>query len=301
MVGPDGDFHAFADSYREAPFEPVLFWLAQRYRQPSAFWTALRDADHSGAAFGPEARSLLFAPLNLEPKSPEALCAHFPSADVFSGRTGWTSSDSWFSCKGGDVQAPHAHHDLGSFVYVHQGQRWVDDPGAGDYSVPGYWNGRPDTDMMRWQTWPCGADAHASLLVDGRAANPLARGAIHDIVETDDLVKVSVDLDEAHGQQALKSWTRSFSFNKSNGQLTVCDRVECLAKSTSIARTFPCRGRAEIKAQSVHLSHGEQSLLIQGHRGDHWSHSPAPEGTLIIAQVHRDCSQGMHELTLQFS
>jgi hypothetical protein len=221
---PSGRFFAWSDSYPDAPFDPVLLWQARRYGIPAAATTALRrlgDAEHS-PLYGAVARALLWWS---DPGDPATLAdaqtrRSWRGPAIVCARSGWDDQAAWIGLKGGDVQAPHAHRDLGAVAIELGGVRWLDDPGAGDYGAPGYWDGRPASGGGRWRVFHCAAEGHGTLLVDGDGVHLLAQ------MDLDPADPAAVSSDSAFADRGVTRWTRRVDRVEA-GLVTVTDTLEC--------------------------------------------------------------------------
>jgi hypothetical protein len=256
--GPTGRFFAWADSYREAPFDPNLLWLARNAGLPGVAAMARRDAGRAATSlfFGAIARALIDWSGDGSEADMQAmpLTARFRGAEVCFARTGWDDGATWAGLKGGDVQAPHAHLDLGAVVAEAAGVRWLDDPGGGDYGEPGYWHGRPDTDGGRWRTFACGAGGHCTVLIDGGDAHTLAQ------MHLEPGEALAVVSDTAFADRGVTRWRRELT-EVSPGRIVVTDTVVCTrpVRATLVFIT-PCTATAS--GAAVRLDAGNRSALL---------------------------------------
>lgn len=204
--GPSGRFFGWGDTYCDAQFDLNLLWLARRYQQPAAAAAALRALSRSSESpfFGAAARGLINWS---DGTGAEALplSTRFRGPEVAPVRTAWTADATWAGLKGGDVQAPHAHRDLGAVVIEAGGVRWIDDTGAGDYGDLRSWHGRPDSPGTRWEVFACAAEGHSSLLIDGRGCDLLSQ--MHLVPGSD----LAVTSDSAFADRGVPQWTRSLT------------------------------------------------------------------------------------------
>ncbi|MEI7767707.1 MAG: heparinase II/III family protein [Phycisphaerae bacterium] len=234
MESPAGRLFDYADAYGEAPPEPCLGALAQRYRLPAvaAFLrqtiTARPERPH--LYYGTLARLLLW----YDPQGTRADLAELPldacfvGVDVAAFRASWLDPQAaYLAVKGGDIQAPHAHADLGTFVLDVHGTRFITDLGGDHYDLPGYWNGRPNTDYARWRLYRTGTMGHNTLLVGpGQTGQyPLATAALRAFVTGPEAGSVTVDLTEAYAPAGLTSALRTVQFDRTQRRVMVCDAL----------------------------------------------------------------------------
>ena len=94
------------------------------------------------------------------------LDAIFPTLGAATFRSNWEDPDALFLATAArDNKAPHAHLDLGSFIFEAGGVRWAIDLGPDDYG-PGT---RPHFSYYRTRT-----EAHNTLTIDGENQDPRA-------------------------------------------------------------------------------------------------------------------------------
>ncbi|SDJ53236.1 Heparinase II/III-like protein [Arthrobacter cupressi] len=65
--------------------------------------------------------------------------------------------------KGGTNGSLHSHLDLGTFSYHSKGVDWIIDPGAGSYSLPGYFSS-----TQRWTYWKTSTASHSTISDSGK-------------------------------------------------------------------------------------------------------------------------------------
>ena len=172
FTSPANKVFNYADAAEDLTDEPAMFWLAKRFSQPPFAWQQTRLADRAKQA----------DPLNLvwfqkESKPPQG--APWPLDALFTGvqcaffRSSWDDPNSLFlAVKGGDNKFPHAHLDLGSFVFDAGGVRWAADLGPDDYNLPGYFT------KQRWSYLRMRTESHNTPLIDGENQDPRAEAKI---------------------------------------------------------------------------------------------------------------------------
>lgn len=221
---PSGRFFAWADSYRDAPFDPVLLWQARRYGLPAAAVAAHRRVPDAADSplYGAIARGLLWwcDSTESEALARSALQRSWRGPAVVCARTGWSATDAWLGLKGGDVQAPHAHRDLGAVAAEMGGVRWLDDPGAGDYGAPGYWDGRPASGGGRWRVFHCASEGHCTLLVAGEGPHVLAQ------MDLAGGPAAAVESASAFADRGVRSWRRGI-VSVAPDAIALIDELEC--------------------------------------------------------------------------
>jgi hypothetical protein len=118
------------------------------------------------------------------------LYAVFPTLGVATFRSNWEDPDALFLATAArDNKAPHAHLDLGNFIFEAGGVRWAIDLGPDEYG-PGT---KPHFSYYRTRT-----EAHNTLTINGENQDASAEGRITRHEFTPDLAWVQFDLAHAY-------------------------------------------------------------------------------------------------------
>lgn len=134
MAGPTGDVFNFADGKERRLQSPLLFYFADRFGDADC---ARFAAEHND---GSPLDLLWYRPAVLiERERGLPLAALYEKVGVAAIRSAWDDPSAMFlAVKAGPMPDGHAHLDLGSFIYEHQGVRWFIDLGGDDYNLPGF-------------------------------------------------------------------------------------------------------------------------------------------------------------------
>ena len=158
-IGPSGLTFNYADAGDRAGTAPQMFWMARKYDHPEY-------AAHERDVAGDDVDFLHL--LWLDPRGDAKALHALPTSSFFRGvnvatfRSSWNDKDAVFvAIKGGDNKASHAHLDLGTFVLDIGKRRWVCDPGADDYNLPGYFG------KQRWTYYHLATEGQNTLQIDG--------------------------------------------------------------------------------------------------------------------------------------
>jgi hypothetical protein len=193
--GPDGLLFNFADANDRAGATPALFWLAQRFRQPTAAWLERREVTT------PHALDLLwFQPAGPSPDAAkQPLDAYYKGINAAFFRSSWTDPKATsLAFKGGDNKANHSHLDLGTFVLDALGRRWAVDLGRDDYNLPGYFG------KQRYTYYRLKTEGHNTLTVDGANQPSKAKAPIVAFSSRPERAFAVADLSQAYGGKALR-------------------------------------------------------------------------------------------------
>ena len=188
-TGPTGRVFNFGDAPEDDGSTPQMFWLARRTSQPAFAWHEARHIEKTGRS---EPLDLVWYDRDQRiPFGPNwPLDAIFPTLGVACFRSNWEDPDALFlAAAARDNKSPHAHLDMGSFIFEAGGVRWAIDLGPDDYSL----NGRPHFSYYRTRT-----EAHNTLTIDGENQDPRAEARISRHEFTPDLAWVQFDLAHAY-------------------------------------------------------------------------------------------------------
>jgi len=207
MTGPTGKAFNFADSSDDIGVSPEMFWMAKRFGMPPYAWSEQRTLDRSTH---PDAYDLAWFDGNA--RSPKQQVPAWPPDAIFRGvdiacfRSAWDDPNAlYLAVKGGDNKAPHAHLDLGSFVFDAGGVRWAADLGADDYDLPGYLSGK-----QRWNYYRTRTESHNTLLIDDQNQDLRAEARITRQEFATDFSWVQIDLSRANPGK-VRQWSRRFA------------------------------------------------------------------------------------------
>ena len=188
-TGPTSRVFNFGDAAEDDGSTPEMFWLARHVAQPPFAWLEARHIDRTGHY---QPLDLVWYDRDQKPPSGPAwpLDAVFPALGAATFRSNWEDPDALFLATAArDNKAPHAHLDLGSFVFEAGGVRWAIDLGPEDYG-PGT---RPHFSYYRTRT-----ESHNTLTIDGENQDVRAEGRITRHESTPDLAWVQFDLAHAY-------------------------------------------------------------------------------------------------------
>jgi hypothetical protein len=181
----------FGDAAEDDGSTPQMFWMARQTNQPAFAWQEARHIEKTGRS---DPLDLIWYERDQKiPSGPSwPLDAVFPSIGVAIFRSNWEDPDALFLATAArDNKSPHAHLDLGGFIFEAGGIRWAIDLGPDDYSSNGV-PGRPHLNYYRTRTV-----SHNTITIDGENQDPRGDARITRHESTPDLAWVQFDL--AHG------------------------------------------------------------------------------------------------------
>lgn len=221
LTSPAGITFNFSDSGTGVVNAPEMYWMAQRYEQPSyAWWQSQMSGDRGSVlALLWYAREPMadFTPATLP------LDRHFRHVEVATMRSAWDEKEALYvGFIAGDNSANHGDLDMGQFVLDALGQRWAIDLGADDYNIPGYWG------AQRWTYYRKRAEGHNTLVLNPSAdVDQDPRGAARIVFQgAGDGEAVSIaDLTPGYRKHA-NSLTRGIALMDDRSQVLVQDEID---------------------------------------------------------------------------
>ena len=283
-ISPSGKLCMFADSWPYVETDFPLYYLSWRLKRPD-YWTPIawkHLEDYCRGRKGPRLMPLAMFFL------PEAPSKHAPTF-YFSGkeaaeplvfvRSSWERDALFFAIKGGDAaltrKGGHRHIDSGSFILDADGERWIDDLGANDYTKPeaaGITLWKNDQTSSRWDVFRIGEKSHNILLVDGKRPSVKGRGEILFAEQkADGTAEVVLDLSGLYPGQ-LKTYRRTAVLGKD--RITVQDTITGISPESRITLQFCALGEIERGKSELHLLQRGKKLQIRTSQNGSWSVVP---------------------------
>ena len=188
-LSPTNRVFNFADAHgTEATYSPVYFFFSRKFNQPGAaeFYRGyLQEAvnDKIGNSDFDFSRFFFLSipwydnTSETDETENEVLKVYKGEPDilVFNGHVP-NPNALYLIAKGGDPDMAHNQLDVGSFVVESQQIRWGVDLGSENYSLPSFWDYKPDG--IRWDYFINNNLSHNTLNIDGKIANSRGNGIL---------------------------------------------------------------------------------------------------------------------------
>lgn len=126
-----------------------------------------------------------------------------PDILVFNGHAS-IPDELYLIAKGGDPDMAHNQLDVGSFIVESQQIRWGIDLGSDSYSLPSFWDYKPDG--IRWHYFRNTNLAHNTLNIDGKIAYSRGAGFLKNWNENSEKPFGVFDLTSFYNCQAASVW-----------------------------------------------------------------------------------------------
>ena len=181
-TSPSGKIFNFANSGSTAPAaEPIYFYFSRAFRQPEVatfYRNVLSKTVQSGNYFRFYFLSIPWydtasSPADALPKL--KVYEGINDIVVFNGNRNVPNS-LYLIAKTGDPDMAHQQLDIGTFIVETNGIRWTDDLGSDNYSLPGFWDYKPDG--QRWSYFRNSNFSHNTLSIDHKLQNSAGTGEI---------------------------------------------------------------------------------------------------------------------------
>jgi hypothetical protein len=160
--------------------------------------------------------------------------------------------------KGGHSAEHHNHNDVGSYVYCIGDSMTLVDPGAEVYTKRTFSSQRYDSNVLNSFGHPVPRVA-GQLQQTGRAAE----ARLVKLEQTDTRDTLQLDLTSAYPVPTLKQLTREFIFDRTDGSLTVIDRVEFTAPELFESAVITLDKWQQPAADRLQVGEGATAVAIQ--------------------------------------
>lgn len=256
-----GVYPAFADcAVGAVPGHQIMRYVTRRYELPPTKWeqragVSMRWLDEFGVY------SFLFDDAQA-PRSLDAPAARdwFENAGILICRGAQTKSSLpiGVALKGGHNAEHHNHNDVGSYVYCIGDSMTLVDPGAEVYTKRTFSSQRYVSNVLNSFGHPVPRVA-GQLQQTGRAAE----ARLMKLEQTDTRDTLQFDLTSAYPVPTLKQLTREFIFDRTDGSLTVTDRVEFTAPESFETAVITLDKWQQPAADRLQVGEGAAAVAIQ--------------------------------------
>lgn len=255
MTAPSGMNFNFADAGVVTGPSSCMFWLANRYNRRE-----FDAAERIIATKGPSAFHLVFFnPKFSTPAATEAL-AKLPLSRQYTGvnvavlRSKPDKSGTYLAIKGGSNKVNHSHLDLGTFVLEHGGQRFAEELGPDEYTLPGYFG------AQRWDYYRTRTEGQNTLTIGGENQGRDGKAEIFSF--SDDKAKpfAVINLTDAYGPNASKV-LRGVSLDD-KGRVLLQDEIQ-LKEGAAVTWTMHTMAKVTPDAGTATLSRGKKTMKAE--------------------------------------
>jgi hypothetical protein len=188
-------------------------------------------------------------------KPPYLRDAWMPGIQVMAARQREGTTDGlYLAAEAGHNAKSHNHNDVGNFIVFANGKPAIIDVGVETYSAKTF-------SAQRYDIWTMQSAFHNCPTIGGVMQNPGRQFAASEVTHEveDDAAQLGMNIEHAYPPEAgLKSWRRTFRFDRAKGEIEVRDRYALSKAAGDITLTLmsPCK--------AVESAPGELSLQPAG-------------------------------------
>lgn len=261
-LAPSGRPFNFADADRETPpwAEPFYFYFAKKFNQPEVAYYGEQDM----LKWLKEKTAIpryFFLGIPWYQKGAKETKA-LPKLQVYKGDDAIIAFNGdrnvpgsiYLAAKAGVPDMAHAQMDCGTFVLETNGMRWTDDLGPDNYSLPGYFNRKPEWGFERWNYFRNTNFSHNTLTIDGKLQNIAGKAILGDYDAQSAQPWAKMNLSSLYTPQA-QSAVRTFQM-LNDKEVEVTDEIQLKAASSKV--------RWQIITQATVQCNGNRATLTQG-------------------------------------
>lgn len=264
-TSPSGKIFNFANSGSTAPAaEPIYFYFSRAFNQSevAAFYRdILSKTVQSGNYFRFYFLSIPWydtasSPADALPKL--KVYEGINDIIVFNGNRNIPNS-LYLIAKTGDPDMAHQQLDIGTFIIETNGIRWTDDLGSDNYSLPGFWDYKPDG--QRWTYFRNSNFSHNTLSIDHRLQNSAGTGEIDRLDNKAAQPFVTMDMSTTYAGQSRFVY-RTFRM-LDDVRILVTDSIGLQNPSQSVQWSVITSANVECKGNTAVLKKDGKSFSLK--------------------------------------
>lgn len=264
-TSPSGKIFNFANSGSTAPAaEPIYFYFSRAFNQPEVadfYRNVLLNTVQGGNYFRFYFLSIPWydtasSPADVLPKL--KVYKGINDIVVFNGNRNIPNS-LYLIAKTGDPDMAHQQLDIGTFIVETNGIRWTDDLGTDNYSLPGFWDYKPDG--KRWTYFRNSNFSHNTLSIDHKLQNSAGTGEIKQQDEKAVQPFVKIDMSTAYAGQSRFVY-RTFRM-LDDTHILVTDSVGLQNPSQSVQWSVITSAEVESKGNTAVLRKDGKSFSLK--------------------------------------
>ena len=266
-VSPSGKVFNFANSESTSPdTNPTYFYFSRKFNQPevASFYRRILS-EKTGKHKSPRWFYFLSIPW-FDPAPFDFAGNALPKLNVYSGINDIAVFNGdrsvpghlYLIAKTGDPDMAHQQLDAGTFVAETDGIRWSDDLGADKYSLPGFWDYKPDG--QRWKYFRNTNFSHNTLSIDGKIQYSGGTGEIESFDKSEH-PEVVMNLSGVYGGQAT-SVRRKFSMS-GDTRMVITDSVALSSPSQSVRWSMITSANVRCEGSTAVLSKDGKSFRLK--------------------------------------
>ncbi len=273
LIAPSGEVFSFGDGKSMAVPDPLLFWFAQRLKEPSLLANQGRHYPPHATHPNPDQFTFenIFAILCWQ--QPKRAAVNVWSSLFAKGQVPlavFRGPDQprgpfYLAVKGGSPGDSHGHMDSGSFILEINGVRWADDLGMQAYTALEaagikLFDARQDGD--RWRIFRYTNFAHNTLTLGSALHRVEGRSTLGDFSAEPGTLGVTADLKPVLSGN-LERALRRFQPHADGLGVDITDDLAGLAPKTEVTWTLVTSSTVTIDRDRALLSSGAHSVAVK--------------------------------------
>ena len=265
-TSPAGKIFNFANSGSVTPAaEPIYFYFSKTFNQPEAaqfYRNVLSNTVGKGNYF-----RFYFLSIPWYDKASPSADESVPHLKVYQGINDIIvfngdrnkPNSLYLIAKTGDPDMAHQQLDAGTFIVESDGIRWSDDLGSDNYSLPGFWDYRPNG--QRWSYFRNANFSHNTISIDHQLQNSTGQGEIEVYDDNSSQPFVTMNLSSLYKGQCDYAY-RTFRL-LDDTHLLVTDSIRLNNPSQSVQWSMITAAKVECKGKTAVLSQNGKSFTLQ--------------------------------------
>ena len=169
-----------------------------------------------------------------------------------------TNSGVGFAIKGGDNGEAHNHNDVGSFLYIYNGEQLIADLGAGEYTKEYFGTGR-------YEILCNSSMGHSVPNIDGKLQQ-VGKEYGTSLFEADGAGYTKLEFGKAYPVGIVNSLTRETAFDLKTGELMVTDSYELPKGVRRFTEQLVTQGQVKIEwtqeGSTISITKGDSSCEV---------------------------------------
>ena len=160
--------------------------------------------------------------------------------------------------KGAQPMKAHQHLDAGTFILESDGVCWIDDLGADDYNLPGFWDYKPSGE--RWKYFRNNNFSHNTLSINGALQNAAGRAFVSQVDTCGLISSATIDMTSLYGDEA-DSVKRTFCLID-DYTIKIFDAIDLKDSTSLVTWSFITKAKVSLAANRVVLSKDDRHFYI---------------------------------------
>ncbi|MDR0843744.1 MAG: heparinase II/III-family protein, partial [Tannerella sp.] len=279
-TSPSGKIFNFANSGGAGQEnDPIFFYFSRKFNQPEAaeYYRKILSRTAGNSSFS------RFYFLSIPWYDPATVtAAALPKLKVFRNSindivvfNGDASAENsiYLIAKTGDPDMAHQQLDVGTFIIETNGVRWSDDTGADSYSLPGFWDYKPDG--QRWKYFRNTNFSHNTLSIDNKIQYSAGTGELAAYDEQATQPFVTMDISGVYQGQATSAF-RTFCLT-GDTRMVITDSVTLNKASQQVCWSMITAADVQCKGNTAVLTKDGKTFFVTllSPAGASFSASPA--------------------------